>query len=155
MARLTDILNGGGDELQRLWSETAAASETGPLPAGHYQATVVAGELDQSRHGTPGYRLTFQVTAPPEAAGRLFWHDCWLTPAALPQSKRDLSKLGVSSLEQLEQPLPPGICVKAHLTLRRDDDGNERNRLRGFEVTGFEPPVADPFAPAEGGTADD
>ena len=72
-------------------------------------------------------------------------------------AKRDLAKLGVSALEQLERPLPPGIRCKVKLALRRDDDGAEYNRVRTFEVVGIDAPTADPFAPdaqpaaAEGG----
>jgi len=81
----------------------------------------------------------------------------WLTPAALPMSKRDLGKLGVTSIEQLEQPLPAGIRCTVKLALRRSDDGGEYNRVRSFDVIGIDAdPTADPdFAPgttaAEGG----
>ena len=33
--------------------------------------------------------------------GRKLWLDCWLTPAALPQSKRDLAKLSVERIQDL------------------------------------------------------
>ena len=33
--------------------------------------------------------------------GRKLWLDCWLTPAALPQSKRDLAKLSVEPIQDL------------------------------------------------------
>lgn len=147
--RLSDILSNGGegDDLKRLWQETEAAGELTPLPAGEYVAHVVGGTLEASRsNATPGYRMTFRVCEGP-FKGRQFWHDCWLTPAALPQSKRDLGKLGVSSLEQLEQPLPRGIRCKVKLALRKDDDGNERNRVRSFEVVGIDEPERDAFAP--------
>ncbi len=147
--RLSDILANGGDadDMKRLWESTEAAGELAPLPAGEYVAHVVGGELSASRmNATPGYKLTFRVCEGP-FEGRQFWHDCWLTPAALPQSKRDLGKLGVVSLEQLEQPLPRGIRCKVKLALRRDDDGNERNRVRTFEVVGIDPPDVDQFAP--------
>jgi hypothetical protein len=150
--RLTDILtSGGGDDLRDLWNKTEAAAEMGPLPAGEYVARIVAGELETSRtNATPGYRLTLQVVEG-EFAGRRFWHDCWLTPAALPATKRDLAKIGVSSLEQLEQPLPRWIRCRCKLALRRDDDGNERNRLKSFEVVGLDRPDVDPFSPDAGG----
>lgn len=147
--RLSDILaaGGGNDDLRRLWNETTAADEFGPLPAGEYVAHVVAGELATSKsNATPGYTVTFKVIEGPHV-GRLFWLSCWLTPAALPQSKRDLAKLGVRELSQLEQPLPRWIRCKCKLTVRRDDDGAERNRLRSFEAVGIDPPDDDPFAP--------
>ena len=57
-------------------------------------------------------------------------------------AKRDLAKLGVTALEQLERPLPPGIRCKVKLALRRDDDGTEYNRVKTFEVVGIDPPEA-------------
>jgi hypothetical protein len=79
--------------------------------------------------GTPGYKIEFKVIEG-EHIGRHFWHDVWLTPAALPQAKRDLGKIGATDLAQLEQPLPRFIRVKAKVVLRRDDDGAEYNRVR-------------------------
>jgi hypothetical protein len=145
--KLTDILgNGGGDDFRTRWDTTTAADDFGPLPSGTYNATPTAGELSQSRRGTPGYKLTFRVTDG-DYAGRLFWHDLWLSPAALPMTKRDLAKFGITSPEQLEQPLPAGIRCAVKVALRRDDDGTERNRVVSIEVTGIDPP--DPFAPTD------
>jgi len=151
MTKLSDILqaNGGGD-LRDLWESTEAAGEVGPLAAGEYVADIIGGELETSRtKSTPGYKLTFAVVEPVELAGRRFWHDCWLTPAALPQTKRDLAKIGVQSLDQLEKPLPAVIRCRVKLALRRDDNGEERNRVRSFEPIGIVTPEADPFAPAD------
>lgn len=148
--RLSDILSqgGDGDDFKRLWENTQAAGDLTPLLPGEYTAHIIDGTLATSKtNATPGYKLTFKVLEPETSAGRLFWLDCWLTPAALPQSKRDLGKLGVTSLEQLERPLPKFIRCRVKLALRRDDDGNERNRVRSFEVVGIDPPEDDPFAP--------
>ena len=97
--------------------------------------------------GTPSYKLTFRVLEGDYTRAASFWHDVYLTPAALPMAKRDLGKLGVTALEQLERPLPPGIRCRVKLALRRDDDGNEYNRVRTFDVVGIDPPEADAFAP--------
>ena len=120
------------------------------MPAGTYTARVLAGELNTSKSGTPGYKLTFRVLEG-EHTGRQFWHDVWLTPAALPMAKRDLAKLGVTDIDQLEQPLPPGIRCTIKLALRRDDDGTDYNRVRGFEVIGIDddPTADDDFAPMD------
>jgi len=156
--RLTDILNGGADSLRDAWDRTEAAAEFAPLPAGVYTARLVRGELFTARSGTPGYKLTFRVLDG-DHIGRLLWHDLWLTPQALPMTKRDLGKLGISAVEQLEAPLPPGIRCTCKVALRRDDDGTEHNRVRGFEVLGIdaEPTLDADFAPAdaEGGPGDD
>jgi len=147
---LSDILlNGDRESLSQQWGETEAAEDFVPLPSGEYDARIIAGELFTSRtKGTAGYKLSFKVLEG-DHEGRQFWHDVWLTPAALPMAKRDLAKLGVTALEQLERPLPPGIRCRVKLALRRDDDGTEYNRLRAFEVVGIDEPEQDAFAPQE------
>lgn len=147
--KLSDILaNGAKDNLAKVWDSTQAAAEFAPLPAAEYVSHVVAGELFTSKtKGTAGYKLTFRVTEG-EYAGRLFWDDIWLTPAALPMAKRDLGKLGVTSLDQLERPLPTGIRCHVKLVVRRDDDGSEYNRVKSFDVIGIDTPTQDAFAPA-------
>jgi len=147
---LSDILREGDRQnLSRVWGETQAAEDFAPLPSGEYVARIVGGELFTSKtKGTAGYKLAFRVVES-DHQGRQFWHDVWLTPAALPMAKRDLAKLGVTALEQLERPLPPGIRCKVKLALRRDDDGTEQNRVRHFEVIGIDPPEQDAFAPAD------
>lgn len=149
--RLSDILNGGADSLRSQWTATAAAGDFKPLPAGTYSARIVSGELSKAKSGTPGYKLCFKVLEG-EHAERLLWHDVWLTPPALPMAKRDLGKLGITDVEQLENPLPPGIRCAVKLTLRREDDGTEHNRVRSFEVIGID---ADPTADAEFAPADE
>lgn len=152
MGKLSDILNTGGqsgDDLRAAWNDTAAATDFAPLPSGEYVARIIAGELFTGRtNGTPGYKLTFKVLEGPHD-GRQFWHVIWLTPAALPMAKRDLGKLGVVDLEQLERPLPAGIRCAVKLALRRDDDGSEFNKVRRFDVLGIDEPARDAFAPAD------
>lgn len=146
---LSDILRGSNrDELQSAWNQTEAAGERDPLPSGNYVARISAGELIQSRsNGTPGYRLTFRVIDG-EFVDRRFWLELWLTPAALSMTKRDLAKLGVTSLDQLERPLPAGIRCNVRLALRTNDNGAQFNHVVRFEVVGID---SDPFAPTEGG----
>jgi hypothetical protein len=146
--KLSDILqqNSDRENLQRAWKTTAAAAEFAPLPKGEYTFRILVGELFTSKRGTPGYKLTLQVTEG-DFEGRRAWCDFWLTPAALPMSKRDLAKIGVTDPEQLERPLPPGILIKGKLTLRTDDDGTESNRLVRFECVGVE--KGDAFEPKE------
>ncbi|HEY2841805.1 MAG TPA: DUF669 domain-containing protein [Pirellulales bacterium] len=147
---LSEILRQGDQEkLSRAWGETEAADDFAPLPAGEYVARVLRGEpFNGKSNGTPGYKLTFRVLEGGHE-GRQFWHDVWLTEAAVPMAKRDLANLGVTSPEQLDKPLPPGIRCKVKLTLRRDDDGTEYNRVKTFTVLGIDAPEADPFAPAD------
>ncbi|HPF39407.1 MAG TPA: DUF669 domain-containing protein [Phycisphaerae bacterium] len=147
--KLTDILHGGDRErIAAVFDRADAAEDFQPLPGGDYEAHVVGLELFESRNGTPGVKLSFRVCDGPHT-GRLFWSDLWLTAAALPMAKRDLAKLGITALEQLEGDLPQGIRCRCKVTLRRDDDGNEFNRLRKFDVVGIDTPQADPFAPTD------
>lgn len=148
--KFTDIItsNDGGN-FGDLWDSIEAADEFKPLPAGSYVCHIIEGKLFESRNGTPGYKLTFKVLEPSEYAGRLLWLDCWLTAAAMPQSKRDLGKLGIKSKTQLENPLPRFIRCKVNVALRKDDDGTERNRIKSFDMIGFDEELPDPFAPLE------
>ena len=147
--KLSDILRGdtNPEHLSSLWKATAAAEERGPLPPGEFTFRILSGELFNAKlHSTPGYKLTLEVTEG-EFEGRRTWVDLWLTPAALPMTKRDLGKIGVTDLEQLEKPLPQGILIRGKLAMRRDNDGNERNRLLHFECIGIEP--GDVFEPKD------
>jgi len=154
MARksLSDILRAGDREtLADAWGNTEAAGELEPLPAGEYIALVERGELYTSKtKGTPAYKLTLRIVEG-EHDGRHIWHDVWLTPAALPLAKRDLGKLGVTSLDQLERPLPEGIVCAVKVTLRKADDGAEYNRVKRFDVLRIDAPAADAFAPSANG----
>jgi hypothetical protein len=152
--KLSDVLGGGGESLTTTWASTTAASDFTPLPTGTYVARIVSGELKTAKKGTPGYKLAFKVLEG-EYTGRQVWHDVWLTPAAMSMTKRDLGKLGVTSLEQLEEPLPQGIRCKVKLALRRGDDGAEYNRVQSFDVLGIDKPEDDDFPPATAKGGDD
>ena len=154
--KLADILNGGTDSIKAQWAKTEAAADFAPLPKGSYSARIVDGELGENRNGTPRYKLTFRVLDG-EHAGRQFWHDVFLTPQSLPMAKRDLAKLGITKLEQLETPLPAGIRCDCKLSLQKGDDGTEYNRLRSFDVVGIdENPSHDAdFGPQPEPVADD
>ena len=79
--------NGDRDNLARGWGDIQAAKDFGPLPAGEYVARIIGGGLSASKaKGTPSYKLTFQISEG-EHQGRQFWHDVFLTPAALPMAK--------------------------------------------------------------------
>ncbi len=147
--KLSDILvNSEREKLGRVWDSTKAADDLKPLPSGEYRCTIASGELFNAKSGTPGYKIKL-VVADGEHTDRVVWHDVWLSEAALPMAKRDLAKLGVTSLEQLERPLPVGIIGKAKVTLRKNDDGTEYNRVNRLDVVGIETPEPEPFAPSD------
>ena len=153
MGRLSDILNGNGGNFNSQWDATEAAGDFGPVPRGEYVCHVTKGDLESSRSkATPGYKVEFTILDG-EFKGRKVWLDCWLTPAALAQSKRDLGKLGIVSPEMMERPLPRGIRCKVTVVIRKDDDGIERNRVRSFDVIGIDTPKTSPFAPKPDGDA--
>ncbi|MCG3179633.1 MAG: hypothetical protein BIFFINMI_01974 [Phycisphaerae bacterium] len=147
--RLSDILaNVNRDSLAQAFDAAKPAGDFVPLPAGEYVAHIVSGECFTSRQNeTPGYKLTFKVIEG-EYAGRQVWHDIWLTPAAMPMAKRDLGKLGITTLDQLDRPLRQGIRCRVRVTVRQDDGQADYNRVRSFDVLGVDTPGPDPFAPA-------
>lgn len=146
--RLTDILRGNLEALRDQWNSTKTATDFLPLPAGTYECHVRDIRLFNATTGTPGVKIRFDVCEG-EYVGRALFHDCWLTPAALPQTKRDLLKLGIDSFDTLESAtVPPGrIRCKVRVALRRNDDGVEHNRVVRFDVIGIDEPERDPFAP--------
>jgi hypothetical protein len=131
--RLSDLFVGGAEKMADAWDKTAPAEGFKPLPPGEYDATIIQGELFTARTGTPGYKLTFEVSGG-EHAGRRFWCDLWLTDRAIRFTKGELLKLGITKFEQLDRPLPARFLCKAKLALRQNDDGTEWNRVRSFEV---------------------
>src|SRR4051812_43509253 len=80
--------------------QEAEAAPTGPLPAGAYPCVCTDGRFARSKvKGTPSYKLKFEV-ADGEHKGRLLWHDCYLTAAAVKHSKGTLAAFGVSDVSR-------------------------------------------------------
>jgi len=145
---LSDILRNGSSlqELEGLYKEIQAAPEFGPVPRGEFNCRVVNGELFNARTtGTPGYKLTLEITDG-QYAGRRLYHNFWLTRAALPGVKRDLPKLAMTELSELQGPPPVGILLRCKVSLRTNDQGLQFNKIDGFAAAGREPD--DPYAPA-------
>lgn len=147
--KLTDLFQKVEQEtLQSTWDTTNTAPENAPIPRGRYDARITSGELFNSRQGTKGYRLTFEVSGG-EYTGRRFWLDLWLTPHAMPYTKRDLRKLGVNQIKDLDRPLPECTKVRADVVVHKADDGLERNRVTLFEVLTDTPAVGDAYEPPD------
>ncbi len=135
--KLTEILdNDSRNELARQFKEAEAAGDYEPLPRGEYEVDVVNGEVCVSDRGTPGYTVTFQVNDG-EHRGRRIWHTFWLSAAALPYSKRDMAKLGITKLEQCEQPVPPGLFCRVSVVVRMDNRGIQRNNVTRITAGGL------------------
>jgi hypothetical protein len=149
--KLSDILpRTDRERLSSVWASAKPADDLKPVPAGEYRCQIVDGRLFSAKTGTIGYKLTIEVLEG-EHAGRHLWWDCWLSEPALPMTKRDLQKIGVTSLEQLEGPLPEGIIVNVRVVLRKNDDETEYNRITRFDVVAIERPEPEPFAPSSNG----
>lgn len=144
-SKLSGALGGNSDNINLMWDSTQAAEEFHPLPKGEYVCHVVGGEMVESKKkGTPAYQLTFKVIEG-EFVGRRVRQSYWLTPDAIPYTKRELAKLGITSPKQFDQPVPPGIrcCVK--VVLRTNDDGEEHNEVRSFAFIQVDNVEPDPF----------
>jgi hypothetical protein len=147
--RLDDILNGDGGDFNALWDSTEAAGEFEPLPSGRYKALIADGRLAESKaNKTPSYKLAFEIIEPAAFAGRKVFHDLWLTPKALPVTKRDLAKMRIFTPEQLRQAPPTGVIADVKVALRTADDGSQFNRVAAFQVIGegTPPGVLEPSA---------
>lgn len=144
--RLSDILRGNQQqEIEKLWNETEAAADLGPLPRGEYLAEVHSIEATEAQTGTPGVTLTFRIIEG-EYKGRRIWHTVWITKNALKFAKRDLAKLGIREFAQADQPLKARIICKLDLVLKTDDKDRKKNEVRNFDVKRLEPLQTDPFA---------
>jgi hypothetical protein len=140
---LVDVLGETRDKLARQFEQTEAAGDMVTLPRGVYRCRVTDGEpVTSKKSQTPGYQIVFTVDDG-DHKGRKLWHTAWLTDAAMPMSKRDLAKLGVTSLDMLDRPLPACFVCDVKVALRADDDGVVRNRVVSFTVVDV---LADPTA---------
>lgn len=149
--KLADILKNGtnGIDLRSLFEKAAPAEDfSKTMPRGEYVARLVDGQLFTSKENqTPGFKVTFEIIEGNQS-GRKLWHDIWLTSPAMAMAKRDLSKIGVSDLAQLEHAPPAGIICRIRVVIRRNDGGEEFNSIKSFDVERIEPLTADSFAPA-------
>ena len=142
------LSNEGWAQLSQQFDAADTASERLPLPPGKYRCQLASGALIEARTGTPGYELAFVVTDGPHA-GRRIWHKLWLTARALPMTKRDLAKLGITSLDMLGEPLPPALGCEVRVALHTDNAGIKRNCVIAIEVVEIlSDPTADPDFPS-------
>jgi hypothetical protein len=137
--RLSDILSEG--ERKSYFADWKKVKPAGDfiLPKGEYVAMLIDGGAHEAKTGTKGIKLVFEI-AEGEHTGHKVFHDLWLTEAAKPQTKRDLDALGIHDPErQLDGPIPQGIVVALTITVQKDDDGLERNRVRRIKFLRIEP----------------
>jgi hypothetical protein len=152
---LSEILPNAGDyDIDRLWQNSEAAPELEPLPRGNYVCRVESGELFTAGTGTKGYRLKLRVHEGPHAE-RVTSMSLWLTEAAMPNTRRELAKIGIREPRQLSEPIPPGPIVSAQVVHEAKGNGEVFHKAKSIQFLRVEKPQADPFAPRTGqaGTA--
>ena len=152
---LSNMLNPNDDssnrELEELFASTEAAKV---IPHGDYKATLIQGSLTESiKKGTPGYRMTWEISEG-EFTGQRVFQTIWLTANSMAYAKRDLEKLGFTTLDQLKNPIAEQILASIRVAHQISDDGEERNEVKSFVVMERVPKKPDPFAPQDKGVAD-
>ncbi|WP_146456405.1 DUF669 domain-containing protein [Rubripirellula tenax] len=147
--KLSEILRekNQATDVAKVWAATR--HNDGRLPSGEYVAEIVQGEAFESSNATPGFRLTFEVVEGKHKGDR-FWHSLWITDKAMPMTKRQLEKLNIAELKQLDDPLPVVFRCNVSLVLKVSDGGYESNEVKWFNVIGRTEPEPDPFAPKPG-----
>ncbi len=123
------------DEVRKLWDETEAAPDYAPVPAGNYDVRLVKMHSGVSGHGTPCVNMEFRILEG-DYAGRSLRHTIYLSPKALRYAKRDLAKLGMTSMEQVDGPTPKGLRCRVSVRRRNHDDGRSFNEIAAFELLG-------------------
>ena len=153
MGRYTNSLRQSPDGFKKakaLFDAATPAEEMSrePVPAGQYVADILPDgcEMFTAGTGTEGYKLTFAIAEGPHK-GRRLWLNLWLTEAAAPRSKRELSQLGITNGKQLDEPLPLGLRVKIMVLVESDDTGRKWNEVKWFKDVVFNPPSPNPFPP--------
>jgi hypothetical protein len=145
--------DGFDEHLAQQFRNAAEAAEFTILPAGEYVADAVDGVFDKTKNGVAELKITFQVVEPGEFVGQRFWWHLYLSPKALPMSKRDLHKFGITDLAQLRDRWPAIWRCRTKVTLQASDQGRESNRVQLLEVLGRADPGPEPFAPTNGDLA--
>jgi hypothetical protein len=124
------------DDLQKLWDETEVAPDYAPVPTGNYDVRLVNMQRNVSRQGTPCVNMEFRILEG-EYAGRSLRHTLYLTKNALPYTKRDLAKFGVTSMAQVDGPTPKGLRFRVWVSRRNSDDGRSFNKMTAFQFLGI------------------
>ena len=123
------------DDLQKLWDETEAAPDYTPVPAGNYDVRLVKMHSGKSGRGTDYVNMELRILEG-EYAGRSLRHTLYLTKKAIPYTKRDLAKFGVTSMAQVDGPTPKGLRFRVWVSGRSSDDGRSFNKITAFQFLG-------------------
>lgn len=105
------------------------------VPLGTYSGTLIDSRVVQTnRKGTVGVTLYWTVHG--DGWSERVWKTLWLSPAALPRSKAELARLGVSSLEDLDRdpPVDPGVACRLEIANVRHSEGGVVRSVVRWEV---------------------
>jgi len=112
-----------------------APYESADLPPGAYSGTLTMSRIVRSlRTRNVGVALYWDVQL--RHSKKRVWRTLWLSPAALSRTKRELGRLGVRTLADLDNdpPVPAGALCKLVIADRRDRDGYVESRIVHWEV---------------------
>ena len=124
-----------------------------PLPAGEYVAMVSDSAMKDNSARTGQYlALTFQV-AEGDHTGRFLWANLNLvhpSEKAVQIARADLASLckAVGVLQPKDSADLHGKLLVIRVVVRKDDDGNPRNEIKGYKPIGAQPPKTDAAKPA-------
>jgi hypothetical protein len=123
-----------GDEDRALWDQSGEA-HIGLVPKGCYRATLIEGGPAVSpKKGTKSYKLVFSITDDGPHQGRRLYMDLYVTRLALPMTKAQLKLIGITEFDQTQRTLEKRFECQIRVTIERDDDNTERNRVREFKM---------------------
>jgi len=134
--------------IEDLFNSIKPAGDYTPIPTGTYEAEAIQGTKTESSKGTPCYKVIWRIEGG-EHDGRRVFQDFWLTDRALPITRRDLAKLGITTGEQLNRSVAEGIVCKICIVKKRRDSGAEYNEVRSIEYlrTKVNPFIPEPPKP--------
>jgi hypothetical protein len=109
--------------------------ESADLPPGTYTGTLIASRIVRSlRTKNVGVMLLWEI--PRQVRAKRVWRTLWLSPAALPRTKRELARLGVRTLADLDNdpPVRPGALCRLVIAGKTSSDGCYESRIVSWEV---------------------
>ena len=137
------------EELARRFRASEEASEFVLLPADEYIANAIRGAFDTTKNGVPEFKVEFEISEG-FFVGQRLWLHLYLSEKALPISKRDLKKFGITDLAQVRDGWPGTWRCRVKVSVQTSDSGNESNRTQLLEVLSRLDPGPEPFAPTNG-----
>ena len=107
------------------------------IPAGVFVVELTRGGIGQSKGGTPRYELRGKIVEG-EHAGRTVFDDFYLTQAAMWKTRPMLTKLGITTADQLRRELPAGLFARVTLKIE-EHEGTRRNKIADLTLIDYKP----------------